>query len=165
MGVLFNAEEVFAIAIQMEANAAAFYRATAQKHDDEAGAYLLKMAEMEEDHKQTFEAMRDEMLAAREQAPAEYLQQEGGLYLSAIADGYRVEGSPAVAEEMTGAESMEDILATSCDLEKEGILFYLGLKDVVPESMGREKIDAIIEEEKQHLVTLTGELKARRSAA
>jgi hypothetical protein len=33
------------------------------------------------------------------------------------------------------------------------------MKDVVPANLGRDKVDFIIEEEKQHLVTLTAELK------
>ena len=54
---------------------------------------------------------------------------------------------------------MEEILRIALDLEKKAILFYLGLKDVVPENLGKDKIDRIIDEEKSHVVTLTQELK------
>jgi len=33
---------------------------------------------------------------------------------------------------------------------------------MVPESLGKDKIDAIIKEEMDHIVTLSGELKALR---
>ena len=45
---------------------------------------------------------------------------------------------------------MAQVIETAIGLEKESILFYLGLKDIVPPKLGRVKIDEIIEEEKRH---------------
>jgi rubrerythrin len=39
-------------------------------------------------------------------------------------------------------------------LEKESILFYLGLKDLVPPEHGQEKLDEIIDQERQHIIQL-----------
>ncbi len=50
--------------------------------------------------------------------------------------------------QLTGDETMVQVIDTAIGLEKESILFYLGLKDIVPPKLGRVKIDEIIEEEK-----------------
>jgi rubrerythrin len=44
-------------------------------------------------------------------------------------------------------------------LEKESILFYVGMLDVVPPDLGRNKLEAIIAEEKRHIVTLSRKLR------
>jgi rubrerythrin len=157
MPALFNASEVFAMAIQMEKNGAAFYRKAARQHSGEKCDFLLKLAAMEDVHRVTFVEMR-EGLAEVDIATSD-LYNEGGLYLSAIAGGHRVEGSPSVADTLTGKESLADILRIAVGLEKEAILFYLGLKDVVPPEFGKEKLDHIIGEEKKHVVILTEQLR------
>lgn len=42
--------------------------------------------------------------------------------------------------------------------EKDSIVFYLGMKDLVPENMGKKKIDEIIREEMSHIRLLSKEL-------
>jgi len=165
MGALFNISEVLTMAIQMEDNGAAFYRKAAELREDKDQVdYLLQLARMEDDHKQIFAKMRD--AAGGEQEGSQFdLYNEGGLYLAGIASGHRVEGSPAIADTLTGDEPMVDILKIAVELEKEAILFYLGLKDVVPQDMGCDQIDSIIAEEKSHIVILTGELKKLESPA
>jgi rubrerythrin len=164
MPALFNADEVFAIAVQIENNGAAFYRKAARGQKDEGNvAYLEELARMEDDHARIFTEMRQGASAGSAGGGSD-LYNEGALYLSAIADGYRVEGSPKVADSLTGEETMEDIVRTAIGLEKDSIVFYLGLRDVVPETLGRDKIDLIIAEEKKHIVTLSEHLKKVRAA-
>jgi len=160
MGVLFNMAEVFTMAVQMETNGAAFYRrAAALRKDGDQTDYLLRLGEMEEDHKRTFEQMRDSASVAGQSGSPFDLYDEGELYLAGIAGGHRVEGSAAAAEALTGDESVSDVLKLAVELEKEAILFYVGLTDLVPAEMGRDQIDRIIEEEKKHIVILTRELR------
>jgi rubrerythrin len=42
--------------------------------------------------------------------------------------------------------------------EKDSIVFYLGMKDLVPENLGKDKIDQIIKEEMSHIRLLGKEL-------
>ena len=76
-----------------------------------------------------------------------------------MADTLGGEGSPTVADALTGKETLEDILRTALGLEKDSILFYLGVKDMVPPNYGQEKIDEIIREEKRHVAQLAGLLR------
>jgi rubrerythrin len=45
-------------------------------------------------------------------------------------------------------------------MEKDSIVFYVGIKDLVPEKLGKNKIDNIIDEEKKHILLLANELAA-----
>ena len=53
---------------------------------------------------------------------------------------------------------MEEILKTAISAEKESIVFYLGMKDVVPAHLGQQKLDDIIKEEMGHIRLLSKEL-------
>ena len=160
---LFNADEVYAMAIQIESNGAEFYRLAAERAEDPGNAaFLNQLVKMEEAHKRLFAQLREDAV----QADTGFdLSDEGGLYLSAIANGIRVEGAPTVAEKLTGLETMEEILQTAVELEKESVLFYLGIKSVVPDDLGKDKIDRIIDEEKKHIVQLSDEVERIRASA
>jgi rubrerythrin len=47
--------------------------------------------------------------------------------------------------------------------EKESIVFYLGLKGLVPENLGRNKIYDIIREEMKHLRLLSNKLASLKA--
>jgi len=55
---------------------------------------------------------------------------------------------------------MEEILKEAILAEKDSIVFYLGMKEMVPENLGETKIDAIIKEEMAHIKLLSGKLVA-----
>ena len=161
----FNANEVFQVAILIEENGAAFYRKAASlQSDKENRDFLEKLALMEDRHKATFVAMKTAVTEMEKTPTAFDPQEETALYLAAMADSHGGEGSPTAADALTGEEPMEEILSTAIGLEKESVLFYIGLKDLVPLKYGREKIDTIIQEEQKHIVQLNTLLKKIKSA-
>jgi rubrerythrin len=156
----FNADEIFEMAIQIEANGAKFYRKAADlQQEPDNKAFLEKLACMEDKHKTTFEAMRKAVSEGQKQETVFDPANELSMYLKAMADNHGGEGDPDVVESLTGEESMEEIITTAVGLEKESILFYLGLKDMVPAKYGHDKLDDIIREEKLHIAQLNGFLK------
>ena len=54
---------------------------------------------------------------------------------------------------------MGDVLRKAIELEKDAIIYYLGMKDAVPEDLGRDRIDRIIRQEMGHVVLLTARLR------
>ena len=48
------------------------------------------------------------------------------------------------------------ILLAAIGLEKDSIIFYLGMKELVPENLGKNRIDKIIKEEMGHIRLLSG---------
>ena len=73
-----------------------------------------------------------------------------------MADSHRGEGNSSVADSFTDDESIAEIIDIAIGLEKKFILFYLGLKDLVPPNYGQEKLDRIIDEERRHIIQLNG---------
>jgi rubrerythrin len=156
----YNAEEVFEMAIQIEANGAKFYRRAAELQKDQTDKdFLETIARMEDRHKIKFEKMKAK-ISDLEKSPTVFdPNEELYLYLKAMADAHGGEGNPDVANQLTGDETMAQVIETAIGLEKESILFYIGLKDIVPPQLGRAKIEKIIEEEKKHVAQLSGFLK------
>jgi rubrerythrin len=149
----FNADDIFEIAEQLERNGGKFYRKAADSiSDPDSKTFLLKLAGMEDAHEKTFHSLRT-TLTGNEKAPTVFdPQNEAVLYLKALADT-RV----FFEKEMT-VTSMKEILKSAIEAEKDSIVFYLGIKDAVPEKSGRNKIEAIIKEEMGHIRILSKEL-------
>ena len=100
--------------------------------------------------------MRSGLKAHEKQTTVFDPNQETAQYLAVMADTHGGEGSPKAADALTGNESIQDIIDIAIGLEKESILFYLGLKDFIPPDYGKEKLDRIIQEEQRHIVQLNG---------
>lgn len=160
MGIRFNADEIFEIAERIETNGANFYRRASEKFPDAKTKKILQdLAEMENHHKIIFAAMRNDLKDQEKKAVVFDPRNQTKEYLQAMADG-RVFDIGAGTEKYLGVEkSPRDILKTALDFEKDSIAFYTGIRDMIPENLGRDKIDGIIHEEMYHITTLNAELK------
>jgi len=149
----FNADEVFEIAEQIERNGAKFYRITAKNIEDENKKKLLfHLAEMEDEHELTFKNMR-ERLSEDEKTMTQFdPDDETSGYLRALAD------TRVFYEKEVDTLSFEEILKNAIAAEKDSIIFYLGMKDVVPAHLGKQKLESIIKEEMEHISLLSKEL-------
>jgi rubrerythrin len=151
----FNADEAFEMAIRIEENGARFYRTASELRSDSQNREMLeKLSTMEDHHKLTFEQMREDLSEADKTATVFDPENESSKYLSAMADAHGGEGSPAAVNSLTGKESITEIIDIAIGLEKESILFYIGLKDMIPPRYGRDKIENIIKEERKHIIQL-----------
>ena len=77
---------------------------------------------------------------------------ENILYLKALAD-IRV-----FSEKKQIDNGFKSILSAAIQAEKDSIAFYLGMKELVPEKLGKSRIDHIIKEEMSHIKLLAGKL-------
>lgn len=151
----FNADEIFEMAEQIERNGASFYRKAAESIDDPAEKkLLLDLAAMEDGHEKTFADLRTGLSEKEKTATVFDPEGETSLYLRALAD------TRVFFEKKIDTTSMEEILKEAILAEKDSIVFYLGMKEMVPENLGETKIDAIIKEEMAHIKLLSGKLIA-----
>ena len=151
----FNANEILQMAEQLERNGADFYRKSIEKIQDPAGKeLLLSLAEMEDQHEKTFADLRSKLTTSEKAQTVFDPEGETVRYLKALAD------SKVFFEKTIDTDSMEGILKEAITAEKDSILFYLGLKEAVPEALGKDRIDAVIKEEISHINLLTRELVA-----
>jgi rubrerythrin len=159
MSVTLNAFEIYEIAEQIERNGAKFYRAAAGALKDESTAKtLLRLADMEDKHEKTYADMR-KALSEQERELTEFdPENDSALYLQAMAGGHVFDLRNDPAKRLTGTESVSDILKIAIGAEKDSIVFYLGLKDFVYSQAGRDKVEAIINEEMRHIAVLNQKL-------
>ena len=157
---MFNADEIFEIAEQIERNGAAFYRkAAGAATDEKASRLLLDLALMEDEHLEVFQALR-QSLSRKEWKPAFDPDAQAALYLRAIADGQIFDAAANPAESLAGNEPLEHVLRKAVELEKDSVIFYEELKQIVPPSLGKDRLDRIIGEEFRHITILNAQLKA-----
>jgi rubrerythrin len=149
----FNADEVFEIAEQIERNGAKFYREGAEKIiDADKKKLLMELAEMEDEHENTFKKMRAELTTDEKVITTFDPEGEAERYLRALAD------TRVFYNKNIDFTSIEKILKSAITAEKDSIVFYLGMKEVVPVNLGKEKLDKIIKEEMNHISLLSKEL-------
>jgi rubrerythrin len=160
MAIVFNADEIFEMAIRIENNGAAFYRKSAGLQSDTKNQKFLEgLANMEDQHQKIFTEMRT-TLTQKDKDPKVFdPYDEVSQYLTAMADTMGGEGSPSVADALTGEETLEEILRIAVGLEKDSILFYLGIKDLIPSQSGQDRIDEVIREERRHVAQLSNLLE------
>ncbi len=159
MGIHFNVDEILQIAERIERNGEKFYNRAAVNAPDEATKnMLLDLAAMESVHETTFREMREGLSEQDRKSTVFDPDNESALYLQALADGKIFNTNADPAERLTGSETIQDILETAIGLEKESVVFYAAMRDVVPVRLGRDKVDAIIKEELGHVASLSGQL-------
>ncbi len=156
----YSADEVFDMAVQLERNGSAFYRkAAGSARSAGLKKMFLGLAAMEEEHEKAFLKLREETAAKSGKDDWFDPDGEASKYMRALAEG-QVFGSAGDAEALVaGAGTPRAVLERAVVLEKDSIMFYLGLRRATPPELGRERIDRIIEEEMAHVVLLKAEIQ------
>lgn len=160
MSVSFSADDALSIAVKIEENGSEFYRVAGDKvSDGECTDLLLQLAHWELTHVEKFAEMKSD-LTDEERKPTAYdPDNESALFLAALADRSVFEVSEDPLAALGESPSMEAILEEAIVREKESIVFYVGLREVVPERLGKDKIDAIIKEEMSHITMLNRQFR------
>jgi len=159
MSMAFSADEVFEMAEQIERKGAKFYRACAGRFSS-LREVLLELADMEDEHLKTFQGMRTQLSSPGQQPPVFDPDGEAQMYLQVMADRHVFDVKADPTEQLTGAESAEDILTMAIEKEKDSIAFYVGLKECVSRKAGKDQVAAIIREEMGHIATLSQRMAA-----
>jgi len=156
VSIIFNADEVLQMAEQIERNGAKFYRQAAEQvSEPDARKLLLDLAAWEDGHIKVFADMRKNLLSKETEPQFFDPNNEAVLYLKAMADGHVFGVRTDVSQLLTGDETLGQIIQTALGFERDSIAFYLGMRDLVTEELGKGKVDNVIEEEKRHVVMLS----------
>ena len=154
---VFSPTEVFEIAEQIERNGAKFYRKAADGAAKEKAPFLLDLADMEVDHEKTFRQMRDQLPTKEGTYDPDG---QAAAYIQALVEGEVFDPDADPSENLTGEETVDEILRTAIALERDSIIFYLGVKDLACEGAESKTIDSIIAEEMSHIKLLSGQLSS-----
>lgn len=157
MSLAFSPAELYNIAIAVERRGAAFYDTLARScQTAEVQKAFLALAAVEHQHIQTFQ----KLLAAAPKTPGDGADsEEYAGYFKALVDSSVFNDDLATSELVTQVDSDVQALEVGIGAEKDSILFYEQLRDVVAGDAS-DDVNRIISEEKAHLRTLV-EIKNR----
>lgn len=156
MAIVMNAGEVLEIAQQIERNGARFYREAARRAlTPRARKALEDLVDMEARHERTFASMLAALPPEARQESLYNPYDESVQYLRAIAGGHVFDLQADPVEWLQGSRTMDEVLRRAIQMEKDSIVYYLGVVKVVPEDLGRDSVDEIIQEEMRHITLLT----------
>ncbi len=138
--------ELIETAINIEEAGKKFYeKLTAYVENEKFKEFFTRMAQEEEKHMQRFKALGEKY------GQDIYIESdEALLYLKKYTEG-RV--FPALEDMLSWVEekSFEEVVDYSISMEKESIIFYTELKAWLREENTRKLLDAIIDEEREHI--------------
>lgn len=161
MSIIFSPAELINIAIGIERSGITFYDIMARTTDsDMARDIFEKFVEMEREHLKMFQEM---LSATDKRLPPEALTPEYSGYLQALIDDAVFTNDAIMSEMVTQADSDIKALEVGISAEKDSILFYTEMKDILPGG-AVPVINRIIAEEKSHLQQLTA-IKKKLEAA
>ncbi len=151
---VFSAGELYDIAVGIEKNGVAYYGSLSEQADDpELKRMYSDLVDMEQRHIHIFQDMRDEFVEFGPVVPPD-VEQEYDQYLKALIDSSVFPNDNVAREVAARAASTAEALQFAIGAEKDSILFYTEMKDLVPVKE-REAVDLIIREEKRHLRDLS----------
>ena len=161
MSIAYNAREVYEMAIQVERNGAAFYRKAAKRLSDRGVcATLHELADMEDVHQKTFEAMLAVLNEGNDQEEQwSDPEVEALRYLQAFAGGHVFDITADPSAELSDSIGPGEVLMMAVGKERDSIMFFLGLRDLASGSADRDRIDGIIKEEMGHVTVLLDQIE------
>jgi rubrerythrin len=159
MGISYSADEIYQIGVQIEKNGKRFYEVASQKAGEKAVKDLFEsLSKWEDEHVRLFTALRANLpQGAREQVsydPGNELQ----LYLKAAADSHIFRVDADIAGLASRCKTAQDALSMALTFEKDSVVLYATMKNIVPEHLGRGQVEKILNEELKHVSIITAEM-------
>jgi len=157
VSISFSGSELINIAIGIERRGIAFYDIMTRSTENATARDVFQhLADMEREHVQIFQGMLSE---ANRYQPSEAYTGEYAAYLQALVDSAVFTDDIVTSEMAARVESDIEAMELAIGTEKDSILFYYGMRDIMPQGV-QPTVNKIITEEKSHL-RLLSELKKK----
>jgi rubrerythrin len=163
MGISFNADEVFEMGMDIEQNGEAYYRKAAELTEDpEIKKIFDDLKTAEQQHYETFKKLR-ENLPAKDTTPlVSDPDDQEYLYLDALVKSRLFNNVREAEEVVSKASGPIETLQGALAFEKDTILFFTEMKGRTREDLGKNEIDRLIAEEREHIIWISGMIKKIR---
>jgi len=160
MSIDFNADEIFQLGIQIEADGKQFYEAVAKNSVDPSVKGLFsELSKWESKHQQLFENLRKALPDSAKKETLFDPDGEQSLYLRTMAESHVFVKNKDVCGLASKCKTAAEALDLAIAFEKDSIVFFTTMKGIVPEHLGKDKIDLLINEEIKHISILTQKKK------
>jgi rubrerythrin len=159
MATFYNAGEVLEMGLEIERSGRRFYLAAAEHAEDPCVREVLSgLAEMEADHEDVFTQLKADLERGPDNDVAYDPEDVAMRYLSAVADAHVFGAAATAPEELVRGMSGRGVLKTAIQFEKDSVVFFLGLVDLVPDDMGKKAVEGLVREEMGHIATLSQQM-------
>lgn len=160
MGISFNADEVFQMAMDIERNGEAYYRKAYEiVGDPKVKQVMMRLAEEEKKHYGVFRDLRDSLPSDSTRPTVSDPDGVEGLYLDALVRSRLFNDAEEARRVASSVKGELEALKAALRFEKDTILFFQSMKDLTREDLGRDNIDLLIEEEYRHVIEISAEIK------
>lgn len=161
MSLQFTAESIFEIGVQIEKNGKAFYQQAAETVSDAPlKALLLELAAWENGHITLFENLKAELPETMREDNLFDPDNEFFVYLQAAADSHVFVSTTDIAALVAGCSTPDAIFEMALRFEKDSVVYYTTMKEMVANNRGKQRIDTLIREELKHIDMLNKQRKA-----
>lgn len=152
MSNIFAGSEIVEIGIQIEKNGRDFYNTLVGQSKNQKAEDIFKyLAEEEEKHITSFQKILD---SVHKYEPAESYPGEYFAYMNALAREHVFTQENKGGEIAKNTKSDKEAIESGIGFEKDSIIFYEGMKKVVPEH-DLKIVDELIAQEQEHLRKLS----------
>ncbi len=156
--LIFNAVDVCEVAKKIERNGQTFYAKAAEVMPDaESKKVMLDLEAMERAHEKIYEELQAALSGSETEETLYDPHDEAYKFLRRMADQYVFDPQERPERVFEPGMPVEAILDVAIEREKDSIIFYEGIKAMVPEKYGRSRISDIIEEEMSHVILLSSQ--------
>lgn len=151
MANVFSGSEIVGFGIQIEKNGRDFYNALADKAKSQQREDIFRfLAKEEEKHIVTFQKILE---SVKEYEPPETYAGEYFAYMNILAGEYVFTQADKGKELASMTKNDKDAIDVGIKFEKESIVFYEGMKKVVP-GKDANVVEKLIDQENSHLFKL-----------
>lgn len=149
----FNPREAFELAELVEKKTADFYIRAADDSPNESSAKVfLGLADVEFQHAQVF-------LACKDMLPAAGGGLRGGTRFWPIICQTLLSGiDTELSRLFEGKHTPEDIMKAAMSFERDSIVFFMAMAQMIPAGEARNKVERIAREEMGHLISIAGQM-------
>ncbi len=146
----YSIDEILEMAVQTEKLGYQFYTGMADKFKKDAGLVKLftTLASKEKTHERTFTNLKDSVAKSGTEA-VEW--EEVTNYMRAFVESEFFLGGGKSLPTMDHIKTVQDVVKFALGFEKETLLYFMELRRIVKE---KNVVDAVIDEEKSHIVWL-----------
>ncbi len=150
---MYNAEDIYNIGVEVEKNGQAFYAEAAKAVKDEDSKKLLEeLASWELGHVSLFDELKNELPSDVKAGEDLFdIDNDVAKYFKAAADSHVFKKGVDINKLVDGISDTLGIFKMALRFEKDSVVLYQGMKSMVSESMGKSKVDRLIEEEMIHV--------------
>ena len=150
----YSVNEIIEMAVSIEKNGYAFYHeATKRKDiDDKSREFIAFLRDQELNHEKTFLNLRDDAdIQVLELSPDWEMV---SAYLTSIVDGRLFHSEHSAIKLATEAKDLMEIVDNAITFEKDTLLYFHAINDIISNPKAKDALRRIINEEVSHVLKL-----------